>query len=80
MEELTLKNKMKLIKKLRESIVYIIFYTIFSQLMFDESVFRSLLGGVIFTLFMVFILLPFIDKYNIWLDNKLENRKNRKKL
>lgn len=80
MEELDQKNKMKPIKKLSELIVYIIFYTIFSQLMFDESVFRSLLGGVIFALFMVFIAIPFIDKYNNWLDNKLENRKNRKKL
>lgn len=80
MEELTLKNKMKPIKRLRGLIVYIIVFTILSQLMFDETVFRSLLGGVIFALFMVFLLFPFIDRYNIWLDNKLENRKNRKKL
>lgn len=77
MEELTLKDKMKPVKRLQELIVYIIIFTIISQLIFDETVFRSLLGGVIFAFFMVFIMNPFIDKYNNWLDNKLKNRKKK---
>lgn len=78
MEELTLKNKMKPKKWFQELIAYIIIFTIISQLMFDETVYRSLLGGVIFSLFMVFIMNPFIDKYNNWLDNKLKSRKKSK--
>lgn len=69
---------MKPIKRLQELIVYIIIFTIISQLMFDETVLKTLLGGLIFAISMVFILFPFIDKYNNWLDNKLKNRKKSK--
>lgn len=78
MEELTLKNKMKPKKWFQELIAYIIIFTIISQLMFDETVLKTLLGGVIFAISMVFILFPFIDKYNNWLDNKLKSRKKSK--
>lgn len=69
---------MKPRKRLQELIVYIIIFTIISQLMFDETVLKTLLGGVIFAISMVFILFPFIDKYNNWLDNKLKSRKKSK--